>query len=399
MANLKKIGLLSLAATTALMANGYKIPEQSQKGVALSSAYVANAYGADSAYYNPANMAFETGKGAFEADLNYIHLTAVKFEGGTTSTESKKENFLIPTFYYVSPAVDNFRFGLALTSPVGLSKRWSEQPAKASAEEFTLITYEINPTLAYKVNEKFSVAAGLRMIYSDGTVKSTAIPADLTRNMRGDGLDFGYNLALTYKPVKEMALSATYRSKIDLNIEGDATLSETATGGEYTGSASVRIPAPATLNLAAAYTFEGDTTVEFVYDRTYWSTYRQLDFEYQGDKSNMGILPTYFDAPIPKNWEDSNCYRLGVTHKYDSPWTAMAGLVYFETPIPENDLGFDLPDSDGMAYSLGVRYAFSEQIDLGASFMYADREDRTVSEGEFSNSAVYFLSLGVEYKF
>lgn len=406
MANLKKIALLSLAATTALMANGYKIPEQSQKGVALSSAYVANAHGADTSYYNPANMGFKTGDGALEMDLNYIHLTAVKFEGGTTSTESKKENFLIPTFYYVSPAVDNFRFGLALTSPVGLSKRWDEQPAKTWAEEFTLISYEINPTIAYKVNEKFSVAAGLRMIYSDGTVKSTApaASASLTRDMQGNGLDFGYNLALTYKPLKELALAATYRSKIDMKLEGDATLSNTALGpyaaGTYSGSASVRIPAPATLNLAAAYTFDGDTTVEFVYDRTYWSTYRQLDFEYQGDRSAMSyLLVSNFDDPIKKNWEDSNCYRLGVTHRYDSPWTAMAGLVYYETPIPESDLGYDLPDSDGMAYSLGARYAFSEQIELGASLLYADRKDRTVSEGEFSNSAVYFLSLGVEYKF
>ncbi|MBE0499699.1 MAG: outer membrane protein transport protein, partial [Campylobacterales bacterium] len=265
---MKRFGLLSLAATTALMASGYKIPEQSQKGVALSSAYVANAHGADASYYNPANMAFETGNGSFEIDVSYIHLTSTRFEGtvaadptGPTSASSKKEHFLIPTFYYVSPAVGNLRFGLALTSPVGLTKRWEDQPAKASAEEFSLMTYEINPTLAYKVNEKFSVAAGLRVIYSDGTVKSTAVAADLTRNVRGDGLDYGYNLALTYKPLKELTLAATYRSKIDLNLEGDATLSETATGGEYTGPASVRIPAPATLNLAAAYTFNEKTTV------------------------------------------------------------------------------------------------------------------------------------------
>src|SRR5210317_2224161 len=100
---MKKFGLLSLAATTALIASGYKVPEQSQKALALSSAYVANAHGADASYYNPANMAFETGNGSFEVDLNYIHLTSMKFEGtvstdptGSTSASSKKENFLLP---------------------------------------------------------------------------------------------------------------------------------------------------------------------------------------------------------------------------------------------------------------------------------------------------------------
>ncbi len=414
---MKKLGLLSIAATTALMASGYKVPEQSQKSIALSSAYVANAYGADASYYNPANMAFEKGNGSFEIDLTYIHLPSIKFDGtvdnppvvnnDTSGASSKKENFLVPTFYYVSPAVENFRFGLALTAPVGLSKRWEDQPGKASAEEFTLMTYELNPSIAYKVNEQLSVGVGLRMIYSDGVVKSAAIaPTNLTRNMTGDGLDFGYNLALTYKPVKELALAATYRSHVDLEIEGDATLSETATLGSYSGPVSVSVPAPATLNLAAAYTFNDKTTVEFVFDRAYWSKYRQLDFEYSGDTSGMSaLLIGAFDLPSDKNWKDTNSYRLGLTHKYDSAWTVMAGLVRFETPVPEKTLNFELPDSDGIAYSIGGRYLLSEQIEVGASLLYADRDTRSVSNndngitGTFSDAAAFLFSLGVEYKF
>ncbi len=414
---MKKLGLLSLVATTALMASGYKVPEQSQKAVALSSAYVANAYGADASYYNPANMAFETGKGSFEVDLNYIHLTAMKFDGtvtpavgpaDTSGAVSKKENFLVPTFYYVSPEVNNFHFGLALVSPVGLTKRWDEQPGKAAAQEFSLITYELNPTIAYKINNQLSVGAGVRMIYADGIAKSEAPATSLgfTRDMSGDGLDFGYNLALTYKPVKELALAVTYRSNIDLELEGDAVLSNDI-GGSYNGPVSVSLPAPATLNLAAAYTFNEATTVEFVYDRAYWSKYKQLDFEYQGDKTNFATLQAVFDDPIAKNWTDTNSYRLGVTHKYNSEWTAMAGIVHFETPMPEQTLNFEHPDSKGMAYSVGARYAMSETVEVGASVLYADRENRTVStppndngiDGTFSNSKVYFLSLGVEYKF
>ncbi len=419
MANLKKIGLLSLAATTALMANGYKVPEQSQKSVALSSAYVANAHGADASYWNPANMVFETGNGSVEADLGYIHLSSVNFDGtvapSTTSasTSSKKENFLIPTFYYVSPAVNDFRFGLSLVSPFGLSKKWEDQPGKATAEEFTLITYEVNPTVAYKINDKLAIGAGLRMLYSKGTVKSDAgAPTELTRDMTGDGLDFGYNLAITYKPLKELIFAATYRSHVDMELEGDATLSNSAyaplsiTAGSYSGPASLTAPAPATLSLAAVYTFNEKTTVEFVYDRVYWSKYKELNFEYQGDKSTISpLIVAKFDNPIAKNYADEDSYRLGITHKFDSVWTGMAGLVYYKTPAPDSSLGFELPDSDGMAYSLGARYAFSEQVELGASFMYADRDNRTVSNndnginGTFSNSAVYFLSLGVEYKF
>lgn len=418
---MKRIGLLSIAATTILMANGYKIPEQSQKSVALSAAYVANAHGADASYWNPANMVFDAGKASLEADLGFIQLPSVDFEGTVTPTSttvtrtsSKKENFLIPTFYYVSPAVNDFRFGLALVSPFGLSKRWEEQPGKAIAEEFTLMTYELNPTVAYKINDKLAVGAGLRMLYSEGTVKSNAgAPTELSRDMKGDGLDFGYNLALTYRPLKEISLAATYRSHIDLELEGDAKLSNIAYGGftegSYSGPASVSAPAPATLSVAAAYTFDGKTTVEFVYDRVYWSKYKQLDFEYQGDKSGFGdyFIPENFDKPLAKNYSDEDSYRLGVTHKFDSVWTGMAGLVYYKTPIPDSTLNFDLPDSDGMAYSVGARHVLSEQVELGASILYADRANRSVStptningiDGTFSDSNVYVLTIAMEYKF
>lgn len=414
---MRKIGLLSLVATTALMASGYKIPEQSQKSVALSAANVANAHGADASYENPANMAFETGNGSFEFGLNYIHLPAVKFEGtyappfsvqDSSGATSKKENFLIPTFYYVSPAVNDFRFGLALVSPVGLAKRWDEQPGKTMAEEFSLKTYEINPTMSYKINDEFAIAAGIRMLYSEGVVKSSGTPTLLvgaTRDMEGDALDFGYNFALSYRPSEEVKLAATYRSNIDIDVDGSATLSD-LTGGSYSGSASVSIPAPATLNLAAAYTFEKTTTVEFVFERTYWSKYEALDFDYQGDKSSMSaLLIGAFDVPSARNWKDVNSYRLGVTHELNPEWTLMAGTVYFDTPMPEENLGFEHPDAQGMAYSAGARYKVNEQYEVGASFLYADRHDRTVSasnrgiNGTFSGMDVYYLSLGVEYKF
>jgi long-chain fatty acid transport protein len=367
-------------------------------------------------------MAFETGNGSIEADLSYIQLPSVDFEGTVTptsptftSTSSKKENFLIPTFYYVSPAVNNFRFGVALVSPFGLSKRWGQQPGKAVAEEFTLMTYELNPTVAYKINDTLSIGAGLRMLYSEGTVKSNAgFPTYLTRDMTGDGLDFGYNLALTYKPLKELSLATTYRSHIDMKLEGDATLTNSAfapfliTSGSYSGPASLTAPAPATLSLAAAYTFDEKTTVEFVYDRVYWSKYKQLDFEYQGNKTTMSpLIIGSFDYPIAKNYTDEDSYRLGVTQKFDSVWTGMAGLVYYKTPVPDRTLNFDLPDSDGMAYSVGTRYVFSKQVELGASFLYADRDNRSVLTptngngitGTFSDSKVYLINVAMEYKF
>ncbi|MGC9350548.1 MAG: OmpP1/FadL family transporter, partial [Sulfurovum sp.] len=103
--------------------------------------------------------------------------------------------------------------GVSLTVPGGLTKRWKEQPQKSFAEEFTLKVIELNPSLSYKVADNFSIGGGLRVIYSEGVVKSSG---ELSRDMEGDTVEFGYNLAMSYKPTSEITLAATYRSNVDL---------------------------------------------------------------------------------------------------------------------------------------------------------------------------------------
>lgn len=131
---MKKIALvsaISLAATGQVMAAGYKIPENSINSMALSAAYVANAHGADAAYYNPAAMVYNDAGASLEADLTLAHLTSIDLTSGTLAPDSTKvENIPIPSFHYVSPAMGDFRFGLSTVVPVGLSKRWRGLPPR-----------------------------------------------------------------------------------------------------------------------------------------------------------------------------------------------------------------------------------------------------------------------------
>lgn len=403
---MKKLLLLSLAAGTALMASGYRIPETSLDAVALSAACVANSGGADAAYYNPANMVYNDDANIADAALIYAYLPPVTFSGRYASTgpynsESESEQFLIPALHYTSPKMaGGMRFGLSLGSPAGLSKRWTTVPGIFTSEEFSLQTVEVNPTVAFPVTERFSVAAGLRAIHSSGVVKSTA-PTGV-RDMTGDGLDYGYNLALSFRPTDAMTIAATYRSKVELDLDGDATIVIPALSLFYHGKGEVSVPVPASLNLAVAHKV-GSTTVEFNYERTYWSDYKTLDFNYPGGPAILEATP--FGLPSAKNWKDSNTYRLGMTHVYNERWTSMAAVAYDETPIPSASLGFELPDSDAWVFSAGARFNLNKQLSVGASALASIKDERYVDQGatgiqgEFSDAAAYLFAVGVEYKF
>ncbi len=398
----KKVALISLVTACSLYGGGYKIPEVSTNGVALSAANVAHSHGADAAYYNPANMVFMEDGSSMEADLIYIGLDPVRFQGKVAGDSTnydisaESETFFIPSLNFVSKKLgNNARVGLSVVVPGGLSKRWSEAPAKNKAEEFTLEVVEVNPTVAFEVSPKVAFAVGFRIVHTSGIVKSSAA---VSRDMTGDTTDFGYNFALSYKPNKNFDVGVTYRSQVNLTVKGDAKLYSPA-GLAYDGGATVTVPLPAALNLAVAYTLPSKTTVELVYERNFWSAYETLDFNYAG---NIGNLKPYFDDPIAKDWNDVNAYRLGITQEMDE-LTLMAGAVYDESPVPEETMGFELPDSNSLSLSLGVRYQINEKVNIGASALYSMRETRSENnddiDGEFSNSNVLIASIGLGYKF
>jgi long-chain fatty acid transport protein len=356
-------------------------------------------------------MVFNENINQIEGALTYINLAEINYtdkQKATLNSHSEEENILAPSIFYSSKDYNGMRYGLTLTVPGGLSKRWESPYGKAFAEEFTLKIIELNPSVAYKVNDTFAIGGGLRLIYSEGIVKSdaTMLGKPVIRDMEADTIEFGYNLALTYKPISEINIAATYRSNVDLNHEGNAKLYLSGTK-LYDGGASVEVPLPAVAALAVSYDF-GNTVVELEYDRTMWSEYKALDFEF---KDNIPrALKEAFDDPKARNWSDTDAFRLGVTHQLNNQITLMGGIATDDNPAPEEHIGFELPDSDAMLYSAGINYAYSDTLSFGASVLYDSKDDRTVSqgrsltnttaiEGTYKDSAATLVTVGANYKF
>jgi len=404
------LGLLVAAGTA--YGSGYRIPEQSVNSTARAGAYVAYTPGADAAFFNPANMSLLEDRAYFEADLTYIGLSGISYSDNRTplyNGDSETESFLVPTFFAVSPDYNGLRVGLSLDAPAGLAKRWDDPYPRTFAEEFSLTVAELNPTVSYKTCDMFSVAAGIRAVYADATVTSAGMISrdhggvTASRDMDGDTIEWGYNLAATLTPVDDLNLAVTYRSNIDLDLEGDATLLTSATfAGSpiYQGSGAVTIPLPAVLAIAGSYTFFDQLTVELEYDRTFWSEYETLDFVYPRPLGNP-FLTGAFDLPKAKDWDDSDTWRISVSYDIDA-FTLMAGFAVDENPIPDATLGFDLPDSDSKLYSLGLRYQFNADLDLGIAYLFDDKDSRdAVNEfinGTFDEGRAHLVTIGVSYK-
>jgi len=385
---------LSAAASTVAMAGGYKIPEQSLNSMALSAAYVAHTTGADTAYFNPANMAFMEDKQYVEGALTLAHLPSNDYVlMSPYSGSSEEENIVIPNAHYVANAIGGFRWGVSLTAPGGLTKKWETPFQKAFAKEFTLKIIELSPSVSYKIMDNLAIGGGVRLVYSEGVVKSDAraIGKPFAVDMDGDTIEFGYNLAIAYKPTSDISLAATYRSNVDLGEDGTATING------HSMDAGVEVPLPAALNIAVSKTWNDTFTLEAVYERTYWSTYETLSF------------PGTPIPDTPKNWKDTNTFRIGATIVMDKI-TMMMGFAIDETPVPVKTLGFELPDSDAKIFSMGFRYQQNKNLSWGAALLIDSKDSINMPRGanhnpvlanggSFNGGGSILTTLGVAYEF
>jgi len=395
---------LSVVTSAVVVAGGYKIPQQSLNSMALGAAYIAHTSGADTAYFNPANMVFMGENQYIEGAGTVIVAPKITYSLGAASGESEAETSLIPALHYVSSPIGDFRWGVSLTVPGGSTKKWETPFQKAFAQEFTLKIIELNPSVAYKIMDNLSVAAGVRLIYSEGIVKNDAsgLGSPLKVNMEGDTVEFGYNVAMTYKPTSDINLAVTYRSKVDLQEEGTATINYpigSPAGTTVTGDAGVSIPLPATLSVAVSKTWNNAFTLEAVYEKTYWSAYKQLEFT----NTNLPITA--------KNWKDTNTFRFGATIAMDNKLTMMLGFALDETPVPLETLGFELPDGDAKIFSMGFRYKQTENLSWGAALLHTAKEGVSLAPGvntvnpilakggSFGGGGAFLTTIGIAYEF
>lgn len=412
---IKKIITLTTITITLNLAGGYKIPEQSLNSIALSAAYIAHTTDADTAYFNPANMAFlDTNRNYSQVGVTLAHLPASSFTGvqvlsasqsADASATSKTENIPIPYFHYVAPAMGNWRYGVSVVAPAGLTKRWESPIQKTFAQEFTLQNIEINPVLSYQISEQLSVGGGVRMVYSMGKVYSDGNDAGIAykRQMEGDTWAFGYNMALAYHPTSDIALGVTYRSNIDLDEEGKANLYLGNVGKQY--DATVSVPIPASLNIGISKTWRDTLTLELVYERTFWSSYQSLDFNY-----NSALPPALeepFNASKDKSWVDTNTFRVGLTYALNEAFTLMYGYSHDNNPVPDRTLSYELPDSDANIFSTGFNYQYNAQWSWGGALLYSDKKNRNLTLGEnengivgqFGDGGALLFTLGASYRF
>jgi long-chain fatty acid transport protein len=448
-------GLLSVLSTTAFAA-GFAILEQSVKGLGHAFAgRAAIAEDASTIFFNPAGLTRLPGM-RLEAAANIIIPSAkfdnegsalnAAFTGGMPTAGTLMggdggdagEVGLIPNLYYAHQITQRLYAGLGINAPFGLTNDYREGwVGRYHALKSELLTINVNPTLAVKLNPTISVGAGVNIQYIKarltnaidqsgvclGLAAGSRVPEALCASAGlvspgnpatdaeidlDDATDtsVGYNIGVLLTPVESTRFGVHYRSEIRHELEAKATFNRVnavfseATGLLVNQDAKAKVTLPESLSMSVYHQINAQWGVMADITWTRWSRFDELVIEFEGTQ------PTQVQ---PQNWDDSFMYSVGVRYTPNDRWTLRVGLAYDETPIPSaEDRNPRIPGNDRFWMALGASYQVADKISIDMGYAHLFIEDIEINNTEVSTghvltgryeAAVNIFSAQVSYHF
>ncbi len=386
MAGVSALAITSISSDA--NAAAFQLKEQSAAGQGNSFAgATASPEGLSGIFFNPAAIADIEGRKA-EIGLSFIAPDSKWTEAGGTSGNAGDDAF-VPYGYGVMDLSPSTKLGIGVNAPFGLKTEYgvTETPAPlATVSELTTVALSI--VASTRVNEKLAIGGGIILQHAEAELSTNALV-----NEGDDDLGLGFVLGFQYEATDALTLGFNYRSQINHNLEGDATLA-----GTFFSDLAVDASLPDIVSFGAAY--QVSDTVELVADATWtnWSDFESIDLEFGTPGFPLGT-----GLSIPQNYENSWFVGLGANVDVSDNLTVRTGFAYDQTPTTDADRTFRVPDEDRTWASLGATYVLDNGIEISGGYSHIFVPDNAVvNEGGLSaefEADVDILSLSVGFNF
>jgi long-chain fatty acid transport protein len=413
---------VAVLPTTFAHASGFQLFEQSASG--LGNAYAGQAAGvkdASALFFNPAGLTRLDGK-QFVLAGNFIGIGTTFTNNGSTRPSLGGTTIPVPlgseggdaggwvplpNAYFSWQAAQKVWVGVGVGVPFGLETDWaSDWMGRFHALNSKIETINVNPSIAFKVNDQFSIGAGVSYQHLKARL-TQAVPyggvsygvaasvggaaaaagilqqlgglAGLAREgeavIEGDSNAWGFNVGAQLRLGERGRFGATYRSKIDHDLDGDATFGNApsfATSGPLgalgaglnarfaNGPVTAKVNLPDTFSLALAY--EGEK-VELLADWTWtgWSSIQALEIQ----RSDGTAL-----SSVPLNFEDTWRAGVGGNVKLNETWLLRLGMAYDKAPVQDQYRTPRLPDNDRVWAAGGFQWKVSKNSAIDLSYAH-----------------------------
>lgn len=397
--------------TNTALAGGFYVPQKGAVGVGLANAGgAARAEDGSTLFFNPAGMT-ELSDPLAQAGVDLIFSSveidsigstattpgtlgaAAPYPGGNGDASALTP---LPNIYLAYPVSETgFWLGLAVTAPFGLSVEYADDWFGRYDSIFSqLKTIDIAPSLAYRINNAWSVGAGLDIQYADAKLTS-AIPDTLNpggptpetdglSTLKGDDWSVGFNVGVLFKPMDTTRVGLHFRSGMDHDLGGTATIEGlqgplSIGNGQFAATTPLNLPPFVSLAVAqdfgSAFTFYGE--VQWFG----WDTFNEIRISFDNG------MP---DVVRPQGFRNTFTVAGGLDYRLNSRWTLRAGLQYDQTPTVDEYRNTSIPDGDLIFAGLGASYRITDQfiVDAGYFHVFFSKENIDLTQSYFEQTPV-----------
>lgn len=374
-------------------AAGFALIEQNASG--LGNAYAGQAAVAEDAstiFFNPAGLTELPGR-QFVGALHLIKPSA-EFSGGGGDAGGLSA---VPSLYYAMDLGKDLKFGLGIGSPFGLKTDYDRDwVGRAGGILSDVKTVNVNPTVAWRVNDRVSVGAGVNFQYVEAELSRAPYPVGhpyyaLIATVAGDDTAWGWNLGLQFKLDEATRLGLSYRSTVDYRLAGTVKYNLLPTVVPV--YADVKLPDIA--SIAIFHKLDDRWSVMADATWTGWSSFEQLAV-----MKADGTGPA--DVPTDESWKDVWRFAVGATYRQNEQWSWRVGVAYDNAPVPDAEhRTVRIPDEDRTWLAVGGQYRVSKQGALDFGYAHLFVKDARLAHpvaGTYDN-AVDILSVQYRHSF
>lgn len=389
-----------------LLAGGYQVRLQGQKQTGMGLIGSPFALGASSMFYNPGSLSFMQDNMSFSAGVSGIFSNAIYGAEGSDYTATSDNPTGTPFYFYgAGKVLDDLSVGVGVFTPFGSSTKWDYMwDGRNLIQEIGLQAIFIQPTVAYKIGDKFGLGAGLDIVMgSVDLTRAIAAPVNGEFNMSGKSTAIGFNVGAFIQPTGKLNIGIDYRSKVNMKVEnGDTEFSEIPSSlAEYfpsTGNFDAELPLPANLDIGVSYEFSEKFMMALEFNIVFWSVYDSLIIDFKENNEKL------VDSRSPREYKNSFIPRIGAQYKISDKLIARAGLYYDATPTNEEYFSPETVSLNQLAFTLGLSYMPVKGLSIDLSYLQLEglKADKTYAPDNFSGTyatRAFIPGIGLSYNF
>ena len=414
------LGVL-IAASPAANAGGLGIREQSAYGEGTSYAGVAAGGDLSTMFWNPAVMTQFAGiqsSSTYAGILPYSsHFPSAgstfagpPFPGplsplpGTAPPQAGTGNTsnaaLLPGTTVSYQINQNLWVGLSFNSPFGLSVSFPENwvGRDYGASDSNLTTYNVTPSVAYRINDWISIGAGMQIQYANLSFQHglTAqfpqpatplglVPSPVDAKLSANGWGYGFTAGVTLTPTPATVIGLGYRSGIDQKFSGTLTLPPPALGGPGALPANLTINAPSILSLGLRQRIDPQWTLLGTVEWTNWNRI--------GTSVISTPLPPSPFLTLPFQWKDGWLFSIGAEYKASDRLSLRTGFGYEISPVTDQVRMPVIPDNDRFWASIGASYQIWRGLVANLAYSHIFFRDTSINISAASGNPWFATSI------